>query len=449
MALFARSKSMVRRGSSWTGWRCATTSNGSGLAARLSIDFKASLHIRRVAGPSRSAKAAEDHVNLARLSDTDGIGERETFYRHFLSKDVRTPKFAPCDRLLSLDLDAVRRNLPQQLRANPLAAFKDLKTPLRDATHCLEAFVVSCGKDRSKIKDVLRAHKVGTPTLLWYMNSGLHLREDVHSEQPRFFRALTFCTSAEEMSEELWTMILSNEEAFSRDRGRRRGDLLRWMLEAQAFWQPCHAPLEVPLQTFDRAIDVTSISDGGVHIAVTLAGHWLEAALSSQAAALVSPIRWDRFYHQVRFYKGKTQDASLAQTILGLSRPQPDLPRAVAYWKQIARQEDDYSRDLLAATVKSTLYMLLWHLIRLAQHLDRRGNHIDARWVLDFGQQHFSSMFAMGGRVKLEPDGLALDAHNKRPPTAAERASGLVTQDVKTEAELRRVAALRELRGLR
>ncbi|KAK5677531.1 hypothetical protein LTS10_010103 [Elasticomyces elasticus] len=448
MALFAYSKSLVRRGSSWTGWRCATTS-GSGLAARLSINFQASLHIRRVAGPSRSAKAAEDHVNLASPSNTADTGGREGFYRHFLSKEVRTSKFAPCDRLLSLDLDAVRRGLSPQLRANPLAAFKDLGTPLRDATHCLEAFVVSCGKDLSKLKDVLRAHKVGTSTLQWYLNSGLHLREDVHSEQPRFFRALTFCTSAEEMNEELWTMILSNEEAFSRDRGRRRGDLLRWMLEAQAFWQPRHAPLEVPLQTFDRAIDVTSIPDGGIHIAVTLAGHWLEAALSSQAAALVSPIRWDRFYHQVRFYKGNSRDASLAQTILGLSRPQPDLPRAVAYWKQIARQEDDYSRNLFAATVNSTLYMLFWHILRLAQHLDRTGNHIDARWVLDSGQQHFSSMFTTGSRVKLEPDGLALDAHNKRPPTAAERASGLITRDVTTEAELRRVAALRELRGLR
>ncbi|KAK4892554.1 hypothetical protein LTR27_009018 [Elasticomyces elasticus] len=379
----------------------------------------------------------------------------EEFYQHYLNFKVRPLKFRPCSTILGLDPVACRLALPEHLRANPQAAFDGQTTSLQDATQRLEALITE--KYRSGGEAGLREYviekKLGTAALLWYIKSGMHERSDVNNEQPRFFRALTLCTSAEGVDKYLWDYILRDggkvqtgieglRISDNPDQKRSRGDLLRWMVEAQAFWAPRRIPLETSLKTFAHAVNVAS--DSIVFIPTKQAGNWIQSSLCSEVAGTVSAAWYHRFASQVRFYKRRSTEAELEVAIVSLFHPEQDPSVALKYWREAALQKDQFTRALLSGARDSTQLVVFCHLIRLAQHLHHHGDPANARWVLDFGKENFPNRFRMQAPEKSNAEPL-LDPHHNRPLTKAEIGFGF--KGLNEAAELRRHVALRELRG--
>ncbi|KAK5677530.1 hypothetical protein LTS10_010102 [Elasticomyces elasticus] len=416
--------------------------------------------VRRLEDRPPLPEAADDRPTPAARVPTEVIDDQERFYQHYLDFKVHGIKFRPCGTILSLDREACRLALPEHLRENPLAAFDSDTTTLKVATQSLEALITEeyHGGGEAGLRELVIDKKVGTAALLWYLKSGLHEQSDVDNEQPRFFRALTLCTSAEGIDKYLWDWMMLRDDESRRvlitnkreasfdhpDRSRARGDLLRWMVEAQAYWAPRRAPLETSLWTFKQAIDIASRKI--VYIPGGQAGNWMEGALTSEIAGTVPAVWYDRFEHQARIYKKGSRAAEFVVAIVSLFHPTPDPSKALRYWKDAPQQQDQYTEALLSNPRHTTQFVVFCHLVRLAQYLHQHGDLVNARWVLDFGRRYSPDMFKMQvpSILKAEP---LLDAHHTRPPTEVELAFGLQSGD--DTAELRRLAALRALRGVK
>ncbi|KAK5738305.1 hypothetical protein LTR17_006024 [Elasticomyces elasticus] len=414
-----------------------------------SIASRAYLHIRRVASHPVYAKDVGQGIIPPGSKAAEDASDRERFYHYYLTLKSRPIRFRPCSVILSLDHETCRRALPLQLQENPLAAFDSQTTTLNEATQSLEALITRAYHDGGapKLRQVVCRNKAGTIALIWYLKSGLYDRSDPNNEQPRFFRALTLCMSAEDADIYLWKWILTKDPGSDHDnpdRYRARGDLLRWMLEAQAYWAPPSAPLEKSLDTFTHALNTTSKRE--LYFPTKLAGNWIEGALTSDVSGTVSAARYDRFAQQVRFYKKDARTAGLSNAIVSLYHPKLDPSYALAYWKEAPQQQDQYTRALLSTPRPATQQLVFWHLLRLAQMLRQLNDTINAQWVLDFGERYFPDIF----NRRLGPNeraGSQIDAHHMRPPTESELALGLETGD--RTAELRRLAVMRKLRGFK
>ncbi|KAK5744801.1 hypothetical protein LTR17_001877 [Elasticomyces elasticus] len=245
----------------------------------------------------------------------------------------------------------------------------------------------------------------------------------------------------------MWKLILLKDDGpGSNDfnRARIRGDLLRWMVEAQALWAPRTAPLDKAFRTFFRAVDISR--KGVVHIPTGLASSWLEGPLESEVAETVPQQDYKRFIQQTQLWKREPSDAGLVMSISSLFRPKPDLSCALNFWKQAESQPDSFTRDLLSAQRSVTQYMLFWHLTRLAQHLHRSGDRVNARWVLDFGRNHVPAMFKMQPPKVVEDAGQVIEKHQlRRPSTPMEILIEKRTPGKINEVNLRRSVALRQL----
>ncbi|KAK4957106.1 hypothetical protein LTR10_005064 [Elasticomyces elasticus] len=170
----------------------------------------------------------------------------------------------------------------------------------------------------------------------------------------------------------------------------------------------------------------------------------MESALTSDIAGTIPAVWYDRFEHQARIYKKGSRSAEFVVAIVSLFHPTPDPLKALKYWKDAPRQQDQYTEALLSKPRHTTQFVVFCHLVRLAQYLHQHGDPVNARWVLDFGRRYFPDMFKMQVPSILNAEPL-LDAHHTRPPTEVELAFGLQSGD--RTAELRRLASLRALRG--
>ncbi|KAK3667137.1 hypothetical protein LTR22_002002 [Elasticomyces elasticus] len=370
------------------------------------------------------AAAVDGRVNPAVHVATENT---EDFYQHYLNFKVRPLKFRPCSTILGLDPVACRLALPEYLRANPQAAFHGQTTSLQDATQSLEALIT---------EEYRSGGEAGLRECVIEKNLGL----------PR-------CT--EGVDKYLWHYILRDggmvqteieglRISDNPDQKRSRGDLLRWMVEAQAFWSPRRTPLEASLKTFAHAVNLASESI--VFIPTKQAGNWIESSLCSEIAGTVSAAWYHRFTSQVRFYKRRSTEAEWVVAIVSLFHPEPDPSIALKYWREAALQKDQFTQALLSGARDSTQFVVFCHLIRLAQHLHHHGDPANARWVLDFGKENFPNRFRMQAPEKPNAEPL-LDPHHNRPLTKAEIGFGI--KSLNEAAELRRQAALRELQGSR
>ncbi|KAK3661569.1 hypothetical protein LTR56_000057 [Elasticomyces elasticus] len=406
---------------------------------------RACLHIRRVVGHPR---VADNRVDPAARDDE----VNEKFYQRYLAFKIRRRHFRPCHKLLELEPQACREALPKHLQDDPLAAFDEPNTTLFGAAQSLEAFIsntIATG-GLSKLREKIKDCQTGTVSLSWYSNSGVLHRDDPDYDLPRFFRALTLCITAEDEDADnhMWKLILLKDDGpGSNDfnRARIRGDLLRWMVEAQALWAPRTAPLDKAFRTFFRAVDISR--KGTVHIPTGLASSWLEGPLETEVAETVSQQDYERFIQQTQLWKKEPSDSGLAISISSLFRPKPDLSYALYFWKRAESQPDSFTRDLLSARRSVTQCMLFWHLTRLAQHLHRSGDRVNGRWVLDFGRKHVPAMFKMQPPTVVEDDaGQVIDRHHlRRPSTPMETLTEKRTPGKINEVILCRSVALRQL----
>ncbi|KAK3658946.1 hypothetical protein LTR56_001382 [Elasticomyces elasticus] len=415
--------------------------------SRADRDSQACLHIRRIVGHATSADALGDRVAPTAHDDT----ANEKFYQRYLTFKIRRRTFRPCHKLLELDPQACREALPKHLQDNPLDAFDDPNTTLLGAAQSLEAFIsnTTATGNLSKLREKIKNYQTGTVALSWYSNSGVLHRDDPDYDLPRFFRALALCITAEDEDADnhMWKLILLKDDGpGSNDfnRARIRGDLLRWMVEAQALWAPRTAPLDKAFRTFFRAVDISR--KGIVHIPTGFAISWLEGPLESEVAETVSQQDYDRFIQQTQLWKKEPSDAGLAISLSSLFRPKPDLSYALNFWKRAESQPDSFTRHLLSARRSATQYVLFWHLTRLAQSLRRNGDLVNARWVLDFGRKHVPAMFKMQPPKVVEDAGPLVDKHNlQRPSTPMETLTETRTPGKITAVNLRRRVALKQL----
>ena len=267
--------------------------------------------------------------------------------------------------------------------------------------------------------------------------------------QPRFFRALTFCIFPEGAEQHLWDWIMlaeANRASLKAQRARYRGDVLRFLLEAQAFWAPPQTLLDLPVQSLERAMRIR-LRETGIYVPFSLALRWLNVAQGTDAALRVSEPVFQKYQQLLKIMFGDSPESQFQRGFLGLYRPTPDPLPALAYWKQVAEDMDEYARTMLNTTSRATAFALRWHIILLVQCLHRNGDAKNARWILDLGREHRPDIFT-AGPPRVGHGNVLNDFVHFRPVSEetkrARHDAGIATRE---QHNVPRYAAFRALKG--
>ncbi|KAK3659048.1 hypothetical protein LTR56_001485 [Elasticomyces elasticus] len=421
------------------------------------IDGRARLHIRRTFGRNDLAEGQHHtHTNIASTTSpspvTNDLDPQERFYHHYLTVVVRDANFKPCSGLLELDAHGCRRLLPPDLQRSPLDALDDGNVSLEVATQCLESYITDAYHTGglATLRESLTKAKAGRRALLWFLKSGQYESAvDPSPEQLRYFRALTFCASAERAEDYVWDWLLSGRMQpgpWGYQQSRYRGDVLRWMVEAQALWSLDNAPLHEALSTFEHANHISR--QRRVHIPLQLAGTWLASAFCTEIGRLVRDRDFDRLMESMPFFLARSPSTEFSIAKTNLHRREPNPEPALEWWKSALSRTDQFTRDMLSSTRRSNMFAVFWHILRLAQVLDRAGRHEDARWILDLGRAQYPDWFDMRAPHSVGTPSHALDGSPQFELTPREVRLGMVAVEDRLKAgNMERYVALRKLRG--
>ncbi|KAK3072795.1 hypothetical protein LTR53_006167 [Teratosphaeriaceae sp. CCFEE 6253] len=354
----------------------------------------------QLADQSPTAKAVLERVppGSDHLGD-DGEADQEAFYRHYLTREMPVGKFIPCRDLLDLDPKAARLSMPPSLQADPLAAFDDMGSSMSTAHSCLRAYIVKAYhlNTRDRLREVLTKDQAGTRALIWFFKSGACKVDATLYSRPRFYEALMFCLTAEHADNYIWEWIKIKGDLQSgvADERTYRGNVLKCMTQAQAFWADPDSPLCNSLHSFDRATKMPACREPGSFLELVQTSVWLRKMFYTDAGGKVSEEQFRLFQEQWPEFSTNSVMRDYTSLCLALAGPSSDPLPVLNFWK--ATEKCNATLASLKPFTRDAGLSLYRDLLRLAQRLEEVHKAGEARWVLDLGRRLLPSVFVGPG----------------------------------------------------
>jgi hypothetical protein len=232
--------------------------------------------------------------------------DNETFYNYYLNLDLKPPRHVrqPGAWVRDIDADAVRESLPTSLAKQPLDFFSGDSRSLAVARSCLELYLAdNLDLSHEEMMKHSRHTRPGTQALSWLLQD---FDQADLSDNVGFLRCLIHCIIAEGAERQVWQWLTTSENPSvlarqpRHDRDAWRGVVLRFLVEAQAYWLR-HEGINASLRSHDYA---RTISLKPEYIELLPARFWIADQLESGGASAKVDVKlFDQFVRRMGMYK--------------------------------------------------------------------------------------------------------------------------------------------------
>ncbi|SMR58277.1 unnamed protein product [Zymoseptoria tritici ST99CH_1E4] len=391
-------------------WQSSARSRGTTSAFK-SRESKDGQPIREIAWTPLSSPSDRKLSTV----DLDGF-DKEEYYRHYLRSRPRrsTAIKSPGAWLQKIDRDACQK-LPAPFRERPLDFFSTKSRDFEMAQRCLEAHLVkSLDRDKEELRMEYLEQRPGHAALSWLLDDydGSDLSLTVCYP---FLNCMVHCLVAEGGSQLIleWLRIAYTPAVmFPHSLDERvlwRGAVLRFLVEAEAFWATADGGINLSLATFEYICrhfeplrDEHQRHDPLV-IHKAAAGIWIQKQLVLRgASSTANPKLYDGFIDVLRCWNKHRESHDFVRA--ELLREHPSRPSGLPAFQYLKRYlsfepRPEFLRDLLDESKPGFGFLL-----KTARALDREGHKSKARWVLDVGRKEMPHNFTIRGRALQRPD---------------------------------------------